>query len=57
MPVAYLAGMIQATEYTDLQRLEIYLGCHYMEKLSLASISSALGISHFRKLHRRDMKN
>ena len=37
--------MIQATEYTDLQRLEIYLDCHYMEKLSLASISSALGIS------------
>ena len=45
MHVAYLAGMIQATEYTDLQRLEIYLDQHYMEKLSLASISSALGIS------------
>ena len=41
----HLAGMIQATEYTDLQRLEIYLDCHYMEKLSLASISGALGIS------------
>ena len=41
----HLAGMIQTTEYTDLQRLEIYLDQHYMEKLSLASISSALGIS------------
>ena len=41
----HLAGMIQTTEYTDLQRLEIYLDRHYMEKLSLASISAALGIS------------
>ena len=41
----HLAGMIQTTEYTDLQRLEIYLDRHYMEKLSLASISSELGIS------------
>lgn len=41
----HLAGMIQTTEYTDLQRLEIYLDRHYMEKLSLASISSDLGIS------------
>lgn len=41
----HLAGMIQTSEYTDLQRLEIYLDRHYMEKLSLASISSALGIS------------
>ena len=41
----HLAGMIQTTEYTDLQRLAIYLDQHYMEKLSLASISSALGIS------------
>ena len=41
----HLAGMIQTTEYTDLQRLEIYLDRHYMDKLSLASISSELGIS------------
>lgn len=41
----HLAGMIQTSEYTDLQRLEIYLDRHYMEKLSLASISSDLGIS------------
>lgn len=41
----HLAGMIQTTEYTDLQRLEIYLDRHYMEKLSLSSISSELGIS------------
>ena len=41
----HLAGMIQTTEYTDLQRLEIYLDRHYMDKLSLSSISSELGIS------------
>ncbi len=41
----HLAGIIQTTEYTDLQRLEIYLDRHYMEKLSLATISSDLGIS------------
>lgn len=41
----HLSGMIQTTEYTDLQRLELYLDQHYMEKLSLASISAALNIS------------
>ena len=40
-----LAGMIQTSEYSDLQRLEIYLDQHYMEKLSLASISEEMGIS------------
>lgn len=37
-------GMIQATEQTDLQKLDLYLKQHYMEKLSLASISEALHI-------------
>lgn len=41
----YLSGMIRTTEYSDLQRLELYLDQHYMEKLSLASISEALDIS------------
>ena len=41
----HLSGMIQIAEYTDLQRLEIYLDQHYMEKLSLASISEKLDIS------------
>ena len=41
----HLSGMIQPAEYTDLQRLEIYLDKHYMEKLSLASISEELNIS------------
>ncbi len=41
----HLAGMIQTIEYTDLQRLEIYLDSHYMQKLSLASVSAELGIS------------
>lgn len=44
----HLAGMIQTTEYTDLQRLDIYLDRHYMEKLSLASISADLDISRTR---------
>ncbi|MBD5150105.1 MAG: helix-turn-helix domain-containing protein [Oscillibacter sp.] len=39
-----LKGMIQATEQTDLQRLERYLDEHYMEKLSLESISGELRI-------------
>lgn len=39
-----LKGMIRATEHNDLQRLEAYLDEHYMEKLSLASISSQLHI-------------
>jgi YesN/AraC family two-component response regulator len=37
--------MIRTTEYSDLQRLELYLDQHYMEKLSLASISNSLEIS------------
>ena len=41
----HLSGMIQTAEYSDLQRLEIYLDQHYMEKLSLATISEALNIS------------
>ncbi len=39
-----LKGMIQATEQTDLQKLELYLDQHYMEKLSLESISQELQI-------------
>ncbi len=39
-----LKGMILATEQTDLQRLETYLDQHYMEKLSLESISRDLHI-------------
>lgn len=39
-----LKGMIQSTEQTDLQKLEMYLDQHYMEKLSLASISGQLHI-------------
>lgn len=41
----HLSGMIQTAEYTDLQRLELYLEQHYMEKLSLTSISEELNIS------------
>lgn len=41
----YLAGMIRTTEYSDLQRLELYLDQHYMEKLSLATISEELDVS------------
>ena len=39
-----LEGMIQSAEQSDLQRLELYLDQHYMEKLSLASISRELHI-------------
>jgi len=39
-----LKGMIFSAEQTDLQRLEAYLDQHYMEKLSLASISKNLHI-------------
>lgn len=39
-----LKGMIQATEQTDLQKLERYLDEHYMEKLSLERISSELHV-------------
>lgn len=39
-----LKGMILTTEQTDTQKLELYLDQHYMEKLSLASISKHLHI-------------
>ncbi|MCI8538477.1 MAG: helix-turn-helix domain-containing protein [Oscillospiraceae bacterium] len=39
-----LKGMISTAERTDLQKLELYLNDHYMEKLSLASISAQLHI-------------
>ncbi|NBI66949.1 helix-turn-helix domain-containing protein [Pseudoflavonifractor sp. 60] len=39
-----LKGMIRATEQTDLQKLALYLEEHYMEKLSLASISKEMHI-------------
>ena len=39
-----LQGIIRATEYSDLQKLETYLNQHYMEKLSLATISADLNI-------------
>ena len=37
-----LEGIIRSVEYTDLQKLEIYLDRHYMEPLSLQKISSDL---------------
>lgn len=39
-----LEGMIRTTEHTDTQKLELYLDTHYMEKLSLQSISDDLHI-------------
>ncbi len=39
-----LKGMILTTEQTDTQKLELYLDQHYMDKLSLASISKHLHI-------------
>lgn len=39
-----LKGMISTAERTDLQKLELYLDRHYMEKLSLASVSAQLHI-------------
>lgn len=39
-----LKGMILATEQTDAQKLALYLDEHYMEKLSLASLSKQLHI-------------
>lgn len=39
-----LKGMILTTEQTDLQKLDMYLEQHYMEKLSLASVSKELHI-------------
>jgi len=40
-----MAGMIRTAEYSDLQRLDVYLEQHYMEKISLTTISEALNIS------------
>lgn len=37
-----LEGIIRSAEYTDVQRLEMYLDQHYMEPLSLKKISSEL---------------
>ena len=39
-----LEGMIRTAEHTDAQKLELYLDTHYMEKLSLQSISDDLHI-------------
>lgn len=39
-----LKGMISPAGRTDLQKLELFLDQHYMEKLSLASISAQLHI-------------
>ena len=39
-----LEGMILSAEQSDLEKLKLYLDEHYMEKLSLASISRALHI-------------
>ena len=39
-----LEGMILSAEQSDLEKLKLYLDKHYMEKLSLASISRALHI-------------
>ena len=37
-------GIIRSAEYTDLQRLEIYLDQHYTENLSLQKVSADLGM-------------
>lgn len=39
-----LEGIIRSAEYTDLQKLEMYLDQHYMESLSLKRISADLNI-------------
>ena len=39
-----LKGMILTAEQTDIQKLELYLDQHYMDKLSLESISQQLHI-------------
>jgi len=39
-----LKGMIQTSELTDLQKLELYLDEHYTEKLSLELVASQLHI-------------
>lgn len=40
-----LSGLIFAAEHSEQTRLELYLDQHYMEKLTLSSISQALNIS------------
>lgn len=39
-----LEGIIRSANFSDQQRLEMYIDEHYMEKLSLKNISEALGI-------------
>ena len=39
-----LEGIIRSANFSDQQRLEMYIDEHYMEKLSLKSISESLGI-------------
>lgn len=39
-----LEGMIHSAQYTDQQRLEMYIDRHYMEKLSLKQISRELNM-------------
>lgn len=39
-----LEGMIRSAEYTDLQKLDLYLSQHYMEDLSIKRISGDLHI-------------
>ena len=39
-----LEGMIHSTQYTDQQKLEMYIDQHYMEKLSLRQISRDLNM-------------
>lgn len=41
----HLSGLIQAAEYNDLQRLEIYIDQHYTQPISLGSACEALGVS------------
>ena len=43
-----MSGMIFAAEHSDETRLELYLDQHYMEKLTLSSISQDLNISRTR---------
>ena len=39
-----LEGIIRSANFSDQQRLEMYIDEHYMEKLSLKNISESLGI-------------
>ena len=42
---AHFSNIIQAGEFGDLQRLEIYIDQHYREKITLTTVSEALEIS------------